>query len=922
MMLTLLLTLAAAPVLASGGQEILIADEFSFPGGNPFWDVEAANDGTLFAICHGDTANTIMNVYRSNNGGSTWFVWDTIESFHTDGRVHDADLTITDGNPGSVLIAWIDQRLDSPGSWVRVSRAPVADEVPSWSTSQVYFIFNLDVETPRIDSIPAGFFQHRVVVAFKSGDDLEYANSEDSGDTWSTPLTIFTGSYTHQFYELDVAADNSGVAHMIWTSFHWTDDIGRVHYRRSTFGGELIGNWETPRILFSNTDNGYWEAAIVADQSVGPGGGGVAAMACGPHQYDLPILVFESDNAGVTMVTTGTLDLATDADLAMGSSGPVLSAAFPEESALGSGWGLITPNGNGGWNEELLVALDSGGMYWFRDTALALDPTRDDAPFLVGATKGLGESSNTLWFDGAWRGDDGYGVPDPPDFHNVGFGDTPVMVLTGDVTGDAAKEVVLVIDEPEDGRLLFCLHPVTGGWMLSNSDMSPVSNAAMVNLDDEPALEVFSVRQSDARLDGKDGDGNSLPGFPMSLGLGDGPYFLSGGPMVNEAEDWLVVAEGNKLTMLMKDGEQPEGWPWTAPASGGVINGRVAFGDVDGDGLGEIVVPLTERTVVLNHLAEVESVFGAGMAAAGTPSMADLDDDGDLEIVIPRSDGWVHLVHHDGTPAGNAWPYDTGIPGTPSQVALADIAGDDRRDLIFMDAAHGVHAVTPGGTVVMNWDMDVPLGSPVVEPMVARVGPGAGQRAVIIGGVDGRLRLRTLDGFQDGWPRDMGGEIHAPVAVADTDSDGKVEMIVATTEDIWSLDMGVSGPFASEIWSMSGADPRRRGSVGSGPVSGLSATPMVPEAAMALHGAAPNPFNPATSIRFSLTSDVAHASLRVYDVAGRLVKNLHQGSLPAGDHQTMWRGDDDSGRAVASGVYYVRLEADGQSETRPMVLAR
>ncbi len=86
--------------------------------------------------------------------------------------------------------------------------------------------------------------------------------------------------------------------------------------------------------------------------------------------------------------------------------------------------------------------------------------------------------------------------------------------------------------------------------------------------------------------------------------------------------------------------------------------------------------------------------------------------------------------------------------------------------------------------------------------------------------------------------------------------------------------------------------------------------------------AVPNPFNPATSIRFSLNNDVSHASLRIYDVAGRLVRTLHQGGLPAGDQQIMWRGNDDSGCAVPSGVYYGRLEVDGHIETQSMVLAR
>ncbi|MBD3220832.1 hypothetical protein GF314_06280, partial [bacterium] len=513
--LTLLLMLAAAPVLAIGGQDIVIDDTDVFIV-DAIMDVAAANDGTLFAISHGDTGRTVMKVYRSNNGGSTWRLWDQIESEFTEGRVHQASLAITDGNPGSVLVAWIDQRLSSPGSWVRVSRAAVADATPSWITSSPYFILNLDVDDPRIDTIGAGGFQHRVALAFKSGPDLLYANSEDSGDTWSATLAIFTESQTQFIYGFDVAVDNVGVAHMIWNSFDFTNDVFRVHYRRSQWGGEMIGNWETPRILFTDTEFGPVQATIAADHNLG--GGGVIAASGGSLLLDPPTRVFQSDDAGVTVVATGVLDFVATPAAAWGASGPVLAAGVAGASAEDRGWALITPDGSD-WTQEILVSVDTAAEGWWTQPAVALDPTRDDAPLIVGRKKKISEETYRLWFDAAWRGDPGFGVPDPAGFSPTGDGDEPTMVLVGDVTGDAEQEVVIVADEDDGGRMLKCLDPLTGSWVLSNSDMSPVSDVAMVNLDAEAALEVFSVRESDARLDGRDGDGFSLPGFPLDLGL-------------------------------------------------------------------------------------------------------------------------------------------------------------------------------------------------------------------------------------------------------------------------------------------------------------------------------------------------------------------------------------------------------------------
>ncbi len=85
---------------------------------------------------------------------------------------------------------------------------------------------------------------------------------------------------------------------------------------------------------------------------------------------------------------------------------------------------------------------------------------------------------------------------------------------------------------------------------------------------------------------------------------------------------------------------------------------------------------------------------------------------------------------------------------------------------------------------------------------------------------------------------------------------------------------------------------------------------------------APNPFNPATTIRFSVAHEGAHVSLRVYDVAGKLVRELVNGTTPAGEHEARWDGRNASGVPVASGVYFSRMEADGWAASRKMVLLK
>ncbi len=74
----------------------------------------------------------------------------------------------------------------------------------------------------------------------------------------------------------------------------------------------------------------------------------------------------------------------------------------------------------------------------------------------------------------------------------------------------------------------------------------------------------------------------------------------------------------------------------------------------------------------------------------------------------------------------------------------------------------------------------------------------------------------------------------------------------------------------------------------------------------------PNPFNPAVVIPLDLATDAAQVSLRVYDVLGRRVRRLWEGSLGAGGHRFVWDGRDEAGKAVAAGVYVYQVTVDGQ----------
>ncbi len=85
-----------------------------------------------------------------------------------------------------------------------------------------------------------------------------------------------------------------------------------------------------------------------------------------------------------------------------------------------------------------------------------------------------------------------------------------------------------------------------------------------------------------------------------------------------------------------------------------------------------------------------------------------------------------------------------------------------------------------------------------------------------------------------------------------------------------------------------------------------------------LKSAAPNPFKGTALVGFSLAT-AGHARLRLYNLAGRHVRTLENQPLAAGPNVAMWDGRDQSGAFVSSGVYFARLESQGQSATRNIV---
>ena len=84
-----------------------------------------------------------------------------------------------------------------------------------------------------------------------------------------------------------------------------------------------------------------------------------------------------------------------------------------------------------------------------------------------------------------------------------------------------------------------------------------------------------------------------------------------------------------------------------------------------------------------------------------------------------------------------------------------------------------------------------------------------------------------------------------------------------------------------------------------------------------LFPAYPNPFNPTTTIRFKLVKSQQNASLRIYDISGRLVETLLNEKLIAGEHEIKWNGGNNP-----SGVYFISFETGEFFSNQKIILMK
>jgi hypothetical protein len=315
-----------------------------------------------------------------------------------------------------------------------------------------------------------------------------------------------------------------------------------------------------------------------------------------------------------------------------------------------------------------------------------------------------------------------------------------------------------------------------------------------------------------------------------------------------------------------------------------------------------------------------------------SPVLVDVDGDGDWEIFAIDKDGRCWGFQHDDNDAVpgpdplDGWPISfTPVTGFPQSPAVADLDGDGSPEFIINGTGEIV-IVHSDGTPFPGWPLETGVDGKT-SPIVADVNAD-GSLDVIVGSSDLRVTAYDKNGTViPGWPLQLIAEAQSTPYVSDIDDDGDLDLVIGSDDflvrvfDLPTLALPGAAPWPGYhggadlrgVYTHVAYDPTFVGPVvGGGPV-----TPT-----LQLLPSAPNPFRGRTELRFVVPVP-GPVTLEIFDVSGRKVASpiAHQIYEP-GSHAVSWDGRDGSGRAVSSGVFFLRITAGSSTRTGKVLRIR
>lgn len=481
---------------------------------------------------------------------------------------------------------------------------------------------------------------------------------------------------------------------------------------------------------------------------------------------------------------------------------------------------------------------------------------------------------------------------------------TDRMGIWADAENDGDLDLFMARDFAEN--ILFWSDPAFGyfGWPYGGMlEPNASVNAAWVDLDRDGMLEIYVANKSSAAqlLYGRYGFYDQAP---PELQFPDGCIGFAWCDHDRDFDDDLAVLTSGGRLHLLEQGADGH-FTTTVHDLGGEPT-RCAWGDFDNDQDFDLVVTLSDQPNLLFHNLGAEGFTPTPLPQVGGPhdsrqaAWGDFDNDGFLDLYVGNAGAPNLLLRNDGG-SGDFLPVDD--EDVSSLVDCVDLSWkdiDQDGDLDLFVCGLPNHQLLRNNLDNENHHLQVILEGLSLGTQSNRDAIGALVRVK----TGDRIQWRQVPG--DGSARTLHFGLGDAAVVDELTVYWPFELMDGQwhTYQEWDVAADQIIPIGEPWLGMSGAEDG------------------TPARTPVLHACHPNPFNPATTISFSLPRAGAVA-LEVFDLAGRRVRTLLQDEkLEPGDHEVVWRGRDAGGRGVASGVYHVRLRAEGVSQVQRVSLVR
>ncbi|MCP4548300.1 MAG: T9SS type A sorting domain-containing protein [bacterium] len=521
-------------------------------------------------------------------------------------------------------------------------------------------------------------------------------------------------------------------------------------------------------------------------------------------------------------------------------------------------------------------------------------------------------------------------------------GSSASSVAIGDIDGDGDKELVCGSSSlyawHHDGNEVYDgdENPGTHG-VLNSVHRDFTASITLADVDTmTPGLEIIAASTDPRRLCVYNNAGEILPNWDKEM-----PHWIWATPSAADVDgDGLVeifapCLNGN-LYAWNSDGTDylPDSGGIFASGLGGWVRSSASLAQLDADPELEIVIGSSvDQLQAWNHDGTVLDGFPVHFDddIYSSPSIADINDDGLNEIIFLCDNDSLYVVNCDGSLYGNGFPIflESNSAGLAPSPAIVDFEDDGQLEIVAAGVAsyHSatVTVVDNQGNTLPGWPIhieDSSEASPVVSDL-----DNDGALEVLLGSEAGFLYGWEMTGVpMTGFPILTEAEIRGTPTLDDIDADYSVDLALLGWDAfvyIWDIPAFYHNGMAQ--WRMFRANPARTGVF----TREEQTTGVDDEIVIAPNGRLfanfPNPFNPTTEIALATPtgSSSLPVKLNIYDVQGRLVRNLFNGKLAHGIKRSFtWNGKSNDGLSVGSGIYFSRVEMGDQEFSQKMVLLK